>query len=263
MLLAGSLFGYTKHVNAWGSDVHSAIGILAMKQLEPGVLVELESIIGPLDAQAITEACNWPDDVRKTEQWKWTAPQHYINVPRGEITYLESRDCPRQQCATEAIKDYATELADNQAGKQERWQAFAWLCHLTGDLHQPMHAGFADDRGGNDYELDFKGEKINLHGFWDAELIYQNAADMQSLVQLLSTTESPGTGANWSMEMVNDWTNDSHELAEHSAYPPNGNIDEAFLRKSWELAQQQIRLAASRLALIINTVLNDSHLVGN
>ena len=55
--------------------------------------------------------------------------------------------------------------------------------------------------------------------------------------------------------MVNNWTNRSHELAIEKAYPATGNIDEVFAQQSWELIQEQIRLAASHLALIINSEL--------
>ena len=38
-------------------------------------------------------------------------------------------------------------------------------------------------------------------------------------------------------------------------YPLTDNIDEVFAQQSWALIQEQIRLAAARLALIINTEL--------
>ena len=57
--------------------------------------------------------------------------------------------------------------------------------------------------------------------------------------------------------MVNDWTNESHELAKQTVYPATMNIDETYLQQSWERAQKQISLAATRLALIINTELQD------
>jgi len=257
LLLGCILCGYSSYSLAWGQDGHSAIGILAMDQLNPDARKELENIIGSLDERAMIKACNWPDDVRETDGWEWTVPQHYINIPRGDIQYQQSRDCPTQQCATEAIKDYAGELADDQASGEERWQAFAWLCHLTADLHQPLHAGFADDRGGNDVDVIFKGKQMNLHRFWDSELIYQHAGSWQNLVSLLGTTAEIKSDSNWTRLMVNGWTSDSHQLATYSVYPETKNINEIYLQKSWLLTQQQISLAASRLALIINTELKD------
>jgi len=179
ILASCTLLAYSNIAHAWSPDGHSTIGILAINQLPPDTRHELESFVNPLDEQAMIEACNWPDMVRESKEWDWSAPQHYINIPRGDFHYQQSRDCPDNLCATEAIKKYAVELADRQASKQKRWQAFAWLCHLVGDLHQPLHAGFADDRGGNNVDILFKGEQINLHSFWDFELIDQHAGSWQ------------------------------------------------------------------------------------
>ncbi len=253
-----ALSGFSPESFAWGPDGHSAIGILAIEQLQPDARRELEGIVNPLDEQAMIKACNWPDSVRENEEWDWSAPQHYVNIPRGDFLYLESRDCPDKLCATEAIKKYAAELANDQASQEKRWQAFAWLCHLVGDLHQPLHAGYADDRGGNDFDIIFKNEQINLHGFWDFEVINQHAGSWQELVRLLSASPAAQPDSNWSEEMVNDWTNESHALAGKVVYPATMNIDETYVQKSWGIAQQQLNSATSRLALIINSVLGNS-----
>lgn len=238
---------------AWSPDGHSVIGILAMKQLKPEVRDDLQRLLGPLDEQAMIKACNWPDDVRKTEEWQWSAPQHYINIPRGEYKYDQERDCADGMCATEAVKKYAGQIFDERLATEERSQAFAWLCHVTGDLHQPMHAAFADDRGGNDYQVVFQGRELNLHGFWDHELIDEFAGGRQVLVALLSTTGFEPADPDWVADNVDQWTAESHRLAIEKAYPRDSNIDEDFALQSWILLQQQINKAAYSLALIINS----------
>ncbi len=252
------LYGYSSEAPAWGSEGHTAIGMLAIEQLTPDVRQELERLTGPLDEQAMMEACNWPDQIRETDEWAWTAPRHYINIPRGESVYLQSRDCPDQVCNTEAIKISATQLANRQAGKQERWQAFAWLCHLVGDLHQPLHAGFADDRGGNKFVVIFNGEDTNLHTFWDHELPGLHAEDGQSLFQLLKKSSVSPVTTHWSPAMVDRWTSESHALAEQKIYPASMQIDGVYVQENWKIARQQLGTAASRLALIINSALQDS-----
>ena len=251
--IVGMLLCTSTHAIAWSKDGHSAIGVLAMKQLQADAYTKLESVIGSLDDQAMIEACNWPDDVRETEEWDWSAPQHYINIPRGKTQYSKPRDCADGLCATEAVKTYAAQLFDEQLDKEKRRQAFAWLCHVTGDLHQPLHAGFADDRGGNNYDVIFNGEEMNLHSFWDFELVNEHAGGWHALVNLLSSTPTTPADSNWSAEMVDQWTADSHQLATDYAYPTHRVIGQPFALRSWVLAQQQVGLAASRLALIINT----------
>lgn len=238
---------------AWSPDGHSAIGVLAMKQLSPLARAELESIIGPLTDEAMIKACNWPDDVRETPEWEWSAPQHYINIPRDETEYLEERDCHDQLCATQAVKKYSGQLFDETLSRDERWEAFAWLCHVTGDLHQPMHAGFADDRGANRIQVTFQGKEMNLHSFWDFSLVNEYGGGWRGMVALLSEQHLAQAPSDFNEDMVNEWTNESHALATFKGYPPGKNIDDAFALRSWVLTQQQIGLAASRLATIMNT----------
>ena len=265
------LCGLSGNAFSWGHDGHTAIGILAVEQLPPATVLELKSIVSPLTKQTMAEACNWPDVIRETEEGKWSSPLHYVNIPRGDATYSGPRDCPvhsghpasaerpAQYCVTESIKHFAAGLADTQASPEQRWQAFAWLCHLVGDLHQPLHTGFADDRGGNNVEVVFNNEPINLHHFWDSALIRQRAGSWQYLVGELSEFPPVQAGTGWSPDMVDEWTNESHELAIQRSYPSTNIIDEDFAQNSWVIVQQQIRLASSRLAWIINTELNPAN----
>ena len=264
-VIVSLVFGsYATSAHCWGRDGHTAIGIMAVNQLRPQALRNLESFVNPLTQEAMAEACNWPDVIRDTEEYEWSGPLHYINIPRGDEVYTQPRDCPERSgpagqparhCATEAIKYYAAELSRPKASKVERWQSFAWLCHLVADLHQPMHAGFADDRGGNNFNIVFNDEQMNLHYFWDTAVIKQQAGNWQYLVGQLGPFPPVLAGSNWSPVEVNAWTDESHKLAKDKAYPPLKRINEAFALQSWELIQEQLRLSASRLALILNAEL--------
>jgi len=259
-----ALAGYSNDAASWGPEGHTAVGIIAVEQLQPQVLLELESFVSPLTREAVAQACNWPDVLRETDAGKWSSPLHYVNIPRGEETYSAARDCPlpppglasgdrpERFCVTESVKFFAAGIADRQASRENRWRAFAWLCHLVGDLHQPLHAGFGDDRGGNDVEVVFNGETINLHHFWDSALIQQEAGSWQYLVGELGVFPPAAAGSDFSPAMVDVWTTESHNLDRNFVYPAPEIINAAYAQQSWELIQQQIRLAATRLATIIN-----------
>ena len=51
--------------------------------------------------------------------------------------------------------------------ENEKRIALRFIAHLVGDIHQPLHVGFAEDRGGNSVEVRFNGRKENLHSLWD------------------------------------------------------------------------------------------------
>ena len=247
--------GFSTNILAWGHDGHAAVGVLALGQLSIETRFKLEHVLGSVDDPTILEACNWPDVVRETAEWEWSAPQHYINIPPGENNYLKSRDCPDQLCATEAIKKYANALGDPQADTGKRQQAFAWLCHLVGDLHQPLHAGFTRDRGGNDFDVTYEGEQMNLHDFWDRALIEDRAGDWQDLIGVVSKFPTVQTADNWTPLTVDRWTEESHRLVQQELYPASTEVTQRYADKSWSIIQQRIITAASRLASIIESVL--------
>jgi len=266
-----ALAGYCNDAASWGPEGHTAVGIIAVEQLQPRALHELEKTVSPLTKETVAQACNWPDDLRESGAGEWSRRLHYVNIPRDEEAYSATRDCPlpgpdlaaadrpERFCVTESIKFYAAKMADRQVSDEKRWRAFAWLCHFVGDLHQPLHAGYADDRGGNTVEVVFNDETIDLHHFWDSALIRQKAGSWQYLVGELGVFPPSAEGSTWSPAMVDGWTTESHKLDMNFVYPAPEHIDAAYASQSWELIQIQIRVAAARLATIINHELGSAN----
>ena len=132
-----------------------------------------------------------------------------------------------------------------------------------GDIHQPLHSGFADDRGGNSVNIEFDGEQMNLHAFWDFKLINLHTQTHAELVRLLGSCPFEEQEQAWSPYVVDDWTNESHALAIRAVYREGMSttgifpLDAAYVKDSWPVAQQQVELAANRLAWILNTKLKD------
>ena len=76
-------------------------------------------------------------------------PYHFINFPKDANAYDQQRDCKLRNCIIEAIAWYMQVLSSPDAPRIEKRIALRFVAHLTGDIHQPLHAGFAEDRGGN------------------------------------------------------------------------------------------------------------------
>jgi hypothetical protein len=250
-----ALAAVSSGVSAWGPEGHAATGILALEIVDARAQTALQQILGATTPERLDELCNWPDFVRDQPEWDWAAPQHYVNIPRSATSYDAPRDCPEGRCVTEAIKKYAQALTDERLSTDRRQQAFAWLCHLVSDLHQPLHCGFADDRGGNSVEVIFNGETMNLHQFWDRQLILHVAGSREGLLDALRSIVPLPAASDWSPADVNAWTAESHYLAGIVAYPEAASIDEHFARASWELIRGRLQLAAQRLAGILNATL--------
>lgn len=256
---------------AWGPIGHAVIGQAAVQGADMEAQAAVAEILGAESPAALMDAidtaCNWPDAVRETGEWSWSAPLHYVNMPHGIARYDRQRDCPDGLCVTEGILRFAAELGrpeldgsdpDEVAGDPpRRWRAFAWLCHLVGDLHQPLHAGVRDDRGGNLVNVRYRGETYNLHEFWDEVLAAErcDAECRAAAARAVPAAEIP----RWGPADVAAWTGESHALAFSLAYPPGFTsgmeIDDGFADRSWSLTREQWRSAAARLAAILNAVL--------
>jgi len=247
---------------AWGPLGHSAIGIAAVNGTQTATQAALRDLFG-VDAPdeldgAVGAACNWPDAYRETAEGAWSEPLHYVNMPRGAALYDRQRDCPDGLCVTEGIARYAAELGRTELDDSRRREAFAWLCHLVGDLHQPLHAGFRDDRGGNRVQVRYRGRTDDLHEFWDSMLVEERMpGGLKEAIALLRNGPKPTPAQTGD---VIAWTEESHRLAETTAYPPGltdgMEIDPDFADRSWALTQAQWRKAVERLAGILDGVLS-------
>lgn len=262
-LITGLLVSTPVWTFAWSPSGHRVTGRAALGMLDETARTRVIAILSsglpgtgnPDTARAIDQACNWPDSVRKQPGWEWSAPLHYVNIPRGANHYDRQRDCRDGMCVTEGILKYAAELQRDDLSPQRRWQALAFLCHLVGDIHQPLHAGFRDDRGANTVRVEYHGEQWNLHQFWDGVLIRERMHDEDAMVARLS---HPGTADEpWSLLEPAAWTSESHGIARRKAYPAGTVINDTFANESWPIILGQLELASLRLARILNAVLGE------
>jgi len=258
--LACSILSPVAPALAWGPSGHAIVGTAALHELDSSARAELMDILKTdCEAdlrQAVEEACSWPDTLRDSPQWAWSAALHYVNLPRHSDSYDRQRDCADGLCATEGILKYAAELGQRSLERDRRRQAFAWVCHLVADLHQPLHAGFRDDRGGNYFGIEYRGERSNLHRFWDSMLANERMAGDSPATIAANIRVPLAPSAVWHASDVAVWTEQSHALAAAHAYPSDVAISEDFADSGWALMQRQWGLAANRLALILNAVLS-------
>ncbi|MBT8059453.1 MAG: S1/P1 nuclease [Gammaproteobacteria bacterium] len=250
---------------AWGPEGHRIIGYAALQMADEEAAAAVRSILAadsdPAAREALDQACNWPDVMRDTAEWKWSSPLHYVNVPRSERHYERERDCPEGLCVTEGIKRYANELTLPGPDPARRWQALAWLCHLVGDLHQPLHAGFRDDRGGNRVIVQFRGQSVNLHQFWDRSVVRAFLGEGDTWSNPLAARRWTRAGRIWKPAEAPAWTDESHGLALTWAYPPDPVISAEFAERSWLVTREQWQKAAVRLARMLNALLGEGEVV--
>lgn len=250
---------------AWGQEGHRVIGQAAYELLDDKARAEVAALLGSPAAgdigAAIAEACNWPDAIRDQAEWNWSGPLHYVNIPRSTSKYDRARDCPEGRCVTEGILHFSSQLSYDGLPAEKRWQAFAFVCHLVGDLHQPLHAGFRDDRGGNTVNIEYQGEEWNLHQFWDGVVVRERLHDERLLTDRLVAAGGMEAGRDWNTAEVKAWTEESHALAASKAYPGQRVISQAFAQQTWDITVERWKLAAARLAKVLNAVLGENEIL--
>ena len=125
-------------------------------------------------------AATWPDEVRRPggdyDHPRW----HYINYPLRPPKFREEA-APGGEDILTAWARCEHELTDRKSPPAARAVALAWLAHLAGDLHQPLHcaSGFSadypqGDAGGNRFWVKPGERPITLHSFWDELLGTRN-----------------------------------------------------------------------------------------
>ena len=247
------------HTMAWGDTGHKVVGAVAWELLDPQAREQLTAITGG-EAESLGELCYWPDVMRPSPGFDRFGPWHYVNFPRSAGTYDAQRDCQGGDCNPEAIKRNVQRLMTIELETFQRREAVAWVCHLVGDLHQPLHAGFAADRGANDVDVNYLGEQSNLHWLWDGLLISHHRPDWRHYSrQLLARTDWPSL--RWNPESVSQWTAESRALTNSVVYPEGSEITAAYAEDALKVIDRRLRQAGQRLAQVLNAALGNGEVV--
>ncbi len=159
----------------WGSQGHQVVANLAQAQLSAKAKREVDRLLALEPVDTLSSISTWADEHRSPATAAW----HYVNFPKNSCSYFAERDCPDGKCVVAAIGRQRDTLAST-ATDEVRLRALKYLVHLVADVHQPLHAGYGEDRGGNSYQLQAFMRGTNLHAFWDSGLI--RALDQGSVV---------------------------------------------------------------------------------
>lgn len=251
---------------AWGPLGHSVVAELAQKHLSPAAEAEVERLLAPEHTTSLADIANWPDrmqnDPSMKDLWKQTRSQHYINFHGGSsCDYVPQRDCRAGHCVVAAIQYYVDVLGDRSKPDNARRQALKFVVHFVGDIHQPLHAGYRDDKGGNTYQAQFDGKGSNLHKVWDSGMLSTRHLDWQQYARRLDSAvpvKLPPPIAPLDNPYA-QWAEESCRItAESGFYPPNHKIAPAYVHIWLPLADQRLREAGRRLAQVLNVALAPS-----
>lgn len=146
-------------VHGWGNDGHALVASIAQTFLTDESSTFVRNHLPWYTAGNISMLASWPDfivypDTNPVDylNWQWSKQLHYVDTKDWACVYDREADCnwsSGQQCVDGSIQNYTKRLADSQQDDVQRQEALKFLVHFIGDAHQPLHAGFEGDRGGN------------------------------------------------------------------------------------------------------------------
>lgn len=235
-------------VSAYGPQGHLIAGRAAQDLLCERAA---DTIADLRDGDSLGEIGLWADQIRSNDAYDYAAPWHYMNIADGER--LADFTHPAEGDVLWAIGHFSAQLGDTMRSRTERSEALGFLVHFIVDIHQPLHVGLAEDRGGNAIELRYQGETTNLHRLWDTDVIDWTGLSVSDYARSIAA-EPPVR--NVSLDPL-VWAAESLALRPRVyGYGRDGREpSRAYLDAAADITRERLALAALRLAGTLNAIL--------
>ncbi|MCY3712131.1 MAG: S1/P1 nuclease [Gemmatimonadetes bacterium] len=201
LLLCGSL-----PTAAWGPNGHRIVGQIAENHLTDAARKGISELVG---RASLAQIGTWADEIKSDPAWDHASPWHYVNAAPGQS--IESAKRSPDGDVVEAIQRFERVLRNRGSSRKERVEALKFLAHFVADVHQPLHVGYASDRGGNDIRVRWFGETTNLHRVWDEHLVEHQRLSFTEWVRFFGHAE-PGEIEAWRRSDVYDWARESRSM---------------------------------------------------
>lgn len=232
---------------AWGSEGHQVVAAIASAQLTPKARADVDRLLALEPGETLESISTWADEHRNPA----TAPWHYVNFPRDSCAYEPQRDCPDGRCVVAAIEHQAAILGSGDSD-EKRLNALKYLVHFVADVHQPLHAGYLDDKGGNTYQLQAFMRGSNLHALWDTGLIKNLNEDAPGLARRLTGIAVTGAASDVNPAHAAE---ESCRIVGMPGFYPERRVGLDYIERFTPTLEQRLALAGVRLAGMLNRVL--------
>jgi hypothetical protein len=285
---------------AWDSFGHMTVAEIAWQKLTPAARNKATALLKlnpdytvwvkgvaakDLDEFAFLVAATWPDEIKRQSGYVDDGERpsgadagrnigyadklqhrywHFVDTPFSpDATPLVQPASPN---AKTQILAFRRTLASSTATAALKSYDLAWLLHLVGDVHQPLHATSRfthdlpeGDNGGNKVALCTRPCTDELHGFWDDVLGTESSP---AAARKFAATLAPADPKAAAVTSGSKWVAESFRAAKSSVYvSPIGlgagpfALDDAYRAAARKLADQRVALAGARLAALLNAAL--------
>ncbi|MCC6329553.1 MAG: S1/P1 nuclease, partial [Acidobacteria bacterium] len=176
------------------------------------------------------------------------------------------------------LKEFDAVLRNSSARSSDKAIAIAWLMHIGGDLHQPLHTSGRvtenepkGDQGGNLFQLTPEGtpraQQLNLHWFWDS-IVNRNVLLKAGMCErdylesaakkMMKANPFSSLQAGLKLGQYEEWQKESFAYDNTVVFSPdlkrNQMPSEKYKKKAFKLAEHQLALAGYRLGETLNQI---------
>lgn len=293
----------------WNATGHKMVAAIAWDNLDPTVQQKIVALLlqAPSDSclralfphdgrplaerqrQFFIEAATWPDLIRprdnndhrpctKYHERDWHFVDHFWSGTSGDPNDppQDNDDIPIADVnAAERLLLFRNLVVSNLPNlkPKDRAMMLAWILHLVGDVHQPLHTSgrvttfpneSEGDAGGNLFKLT---HDLSLHSYWDkiidrhspkpanespGHYIDRLSRKLENDFPMSSfdTTLQPGN--------INAWVLESFQKAKDDAYPATLKRNQlpkpAYEKNTFDVSRQSIAVSGYRLAKLLNQI---------
>ena len=261
----------------WGANGHRVVAQICEWHMSDNAKTKVKGILGQ---EYLAEVANWPDYIKSEKGWKFADSWHYTTVHPDQTVQdmkTEYGTDSKINDATEAIdlmiailngdatattllEDLMTKNKARPLQNSTKATALAFLVHLIGDIHQPLHVGKNKDQGGNKISVMYFRERKNLHGIWDSDIIEHERlsyTEFSTFINKLSAEEvrkyqksTPEQWASESIEIREDIYNTLYDYTDRETGLPS--LSWNYQHDNLPVIEKRLVLAGVRLAGILN-----------
>ncbi|MGO6810153.1 S1/P1 nuclease [Rhizobium ruizarguesonis] len=275
------LLGIPNSALAWGDEGHEVVCQIAYMELSPTARQRVDGLIAEdTEFREFARSCTWPDHPRQR------ASEHFLNVERSASKVTSGQPCgTAAKCVVTAIVNDTRDLAASPDGS-DALRLLKSLGHWVGDIHQPMHVSFSDDRGGNKVSVTGPCDS-NMHSVWDTCILQETIGeDAKTVAVDLRSEITQQERMDWSagdvtLDTVLGWANESLDISrmpdvgycvlkgdvcqyddnrvvyEEGQQTRSVVVDEAYLQHQSERVRTRLKMAGVRLAAVLDKIFGE------
>ena len=252
LLIAALFFGNPamEETVFWGQNGHRATGKIAENHLNKKAKKRIDKL---LKGQSLAFVSTYADEIKSDSAYRKYYSWHYVNMDLEE-SYADATKNPKGDLVT-GINKCIEVLKDTNSSEEDKSFHLKMLVHFVGDLHQPMHIGQKEDKGGNAIQVEWFGKETNLHAVWDTKMIENWNMSYLELADNAKDVSKKQIAAIEAGTLI-EWVDETHELTKkiYKSAEVGENLRYRYSYDYFGIVRDQLQIGGIRLAKILNDI---------